>query len=525
MSSRTLLYVVSGLTAAAIVAGALVYGFVVRPKFDQSAAAPTPTAAPQASSSPAAASTPSAMASAAPSAPKPSSAAAPAAISTPAFDVVRIEPSGDAVVAGRAAPNAAIVLSDGDKPIGEAAADFAGEFVILPPTLSPGSHSLRLSAKVGAAAPLLSDVYVAEVAGAGVAAKPATPTPTALAATTPAPMVAAAKPMAPASSAASASPTALASPAALPSPAALASKPSAVPTPPAASVVVAPSPAASAAGEIVVGSVRAVDPAGLEAEGSAPPGAKVQLRLNDTLLAEAVAGPDGKWSLTIQRGLTPGDYVLEAEIVDSAGARVAHVDAPFIYPRREVAAVAAATPQASPSPAAAPSPSQVAALPASSPSQTAAPLASTPQASPAAVASAPVAPASAAPAPEPTPTASLAAPAPVAEPSSPVAAATPAAAPAAALAATPAPPTAVAEPTTPPPAAETPVATTAHPVVAEVRTVTVAKGDNLWDLARHFYGDGLRYADLYTANSAQIHDPNLIFVGQIFVVPQAAVAK
>ncbi len=530
MSSRTLLYVVRGI-AAAIIAAVAVYVFMLKSKLDEAGSAPTPAAV-------AAAPTPSAAASpVAPSAPTPApatAAAAPAPVATPAFDVVRIEPSGDTVVAGRAAPNAAIVLNDGDHQIGEATADFSGEFVILPPTLSPGSHPLRLSAKVGGAPPLVSDVYVAEVTGAAVVAKPsasvavaavpaapaalasAAPTPTAVAAATPTPAVASPPPQT------------------LPAPpkVVVAARPTTPASPPAA----APSPAASAAGEIVVASVRAVDPAGLEAEGSAPPGANIRLRLNDTLLAEAVAGPDGKWSLTIQRGLTPGDYVLQAEIVDAAGAKVAHADAPFVYPQREAAAIVAA-PQASPSPAATPqaSPSQVAAAPAAaplasapqvaapqaSPSQAAAPLAS-PPATPAAVASARSLAANATPAAEPTPTASVAALAPTPTPSSP--AATPAPAASATVAAPPAPPTTTAEPASTP-VAEAPVATTAHPVVAEVRTLTVVKGDNLWDLARHFYGDGLRYADLYSANSTQIHDPNLIYVGQIFVVPQAAPAK
>ena len=56
--------------------------------------------------------------------------------------------------------------------------------------------------------------------------------------------------------------------------------------------------------------------------------------------------------------------------------------------------------------------------------------------------------------------------------------------------------------------------------VAEIRAATVVKGDNLWDLARHYYGDGLRYADIYHANENQIRNPNLIFIGQVFVVPQ-----
>jgi nucleoid-associated protein YgaU len=66
---------------------------------------------------------------------------------------------------------------------------------------------------------------------------------------------------------------------------------------------------------------------------------------------------------------------------------------------------------------------------------------------------------------------------------------------------------------------ETPVASPAHAVVAEVRTVTVVYGDNLWDLAIKYYGDGLRYADIFSANVSKIRNPNLIYIGQIFVVP------
>jgi nucleoid-associated protein YgaU len=60
-----------------------------------------------------------------------------------------------------------------------------------------------------------------------------------------------------------------------------------------------------------------------------------------------------------------------------------------------------------------------------------------------------------------------------------------------------------------------------HAVVADVRTTVVARGDNLWDLARKFYGDGMRYSDIYLANAAAIRKPSLIYIGQIFVVPSA----
>ncbi len=50
--------------------------------------------------------------------------------------------------------------------------------------------------------------------------------------------------------------------------------------------------------------------------------------------------------------------------------------------------------------------------------------------------------------------------------------------------------------------------------------VVITPGDNLWLIARHVYGQGTMYTLIYTANSSQIHDPNLIFPGQSFVLPR-----
>ena len=45
-------------------------------------------------------------------------------------------------------------------------------------------------------------------------------------------------------------------------------------------------------------------------------------------------------------------------------------------------------------------------------------------------------------------------------------------------------------------------------------------GDYLWRIARERYGTGFQYTQIYAANRAQIRDPDLIFPGQIFVVPK-----
>src|SRR6266542_191615 len=44
----------------------------------------------------------------------------------PSFDIVKVDPSGQAVIAGRAAPGARVRVLDGDTPIGEATADARG---------------------------------------------------------------------------------------------------------------------------------------------------------------------------------------------------------------------------------------------------------------------------------------------------------------------------------------------------------------------------------------------------------------
>ncbi|MGH6622142.1 MAG: hypothetical protein ACREF6_21555, partial [Alphaproteobacteria bacterium] len=66
----------------------------------------------------------------------------------PTFDVVRVEPDGSAVIAGRAAPGSEITLNSGEKEIGKAKADQSGEWVLVPAQpLSPGSANLSVAAR------------------------------------------------------------------------------------------------------------------------------------------------------------------------------------------------------------------------------------------------------------------------------------------------------------------------------------------------------------------------------------------
>ena len=66
----------------------------------------------------------------------------------PSFDIVRINPRGNAVIAGRAKPNSQVTVFDDGKEIGTVIADSRGEWVLLPQDpLPPGSRELTLSSK------------------------------------------------------------------------------------------------------------------------------------------------------------------------------------------------------------------------------------------------------------------------------------------------------------------------------------------------------------------------------------------
>ena len=51
------------------------------------------------------------------------------------------------------------------------------------------------------------------------------------------------------------------------------------------------------------------------------------------------------------------------------------------------------------------------------------------------------------------------------------------------------------------------------------RTYTVVRGDCLWNIAKRFYGNGSQYMKIYNANRDKIKKPNLIYPGQVFVIP------
>jgi hypothetical protein len=65
---------------------------------------------------------------------------------SPVFDIVRIEPGGDAVIAGRSVPGATVALLRDGVIQDKATANGSGQFVMTPPRLPPGRHELTLVA-------------------------------------------------------------------------------------------------------------------------------------------------------------------------------------------------------------------------------------------------------------------------------------------------------------------------------------------------------------------------------------------
>jgi len=78
-------------------------------------------------------------------------------------------------------------------------------------------------------------------------------------------------------------------------------------------------------------------------------------------------------------------------------------------------------------------------------------------------------------------------------------------------------------PTSDSPAAEPPLrtvdASSSPRVIPSVRLVTVQPGYTLWGISRRNYGRGILYIRIYEANLDRIRNPHLIYPGQIFTIP------
>jgi len=230
----------------------------------------------------------------------PSAPAEPEAVAgpvKPSFDIVRVRPTGETVIAGRAAPGATVTITDNGKPLGTAVANSNGEWVFLPSgPLAPGSHELSLSVEQPDGPPLLSeDIVLAVVpeANTDIAGRTVSETGEALT------MI--------------------------------------VPREGAGSIVLqAPNAtpgnadaAAPRSGDLALDSIDYDEKGRVVIGGRAPVGAEVRVYLDNALIGRAVVGPEGRWSLTPEAPVADGLHQLRVDQVTPSGAVVARVESPF----------------------------------------------------------------------------------------------------------------------------------------------------------------------------------------------------
>ncbi len=321
----------------------------------------------------------------------------------PSFDIVRVEPSGETVMAGRAAPGAEVTVLDGEETLGTVQADETGEWVFIPEKpLAPGAHELGLSATnpdgggtaeatASAQVPEPSETQLAEGTGA-------TPQPEAQPEPEPESQPEPAAPrvesedvvvvVVPELQVAEAG-----------APEAEPEQPIAMLMPRAGEgatrVLQQPGEPGLVDRDLVLNAVDYDDTGRVVISGQAPAGAVIVVYLNNQLIGRVVTDADGHWQLIPASRVAPGLHTLRVDRVDAAGQVVARVETPFAR------------------------------------------------------------------------------------------------------------------------------STVLTSLADKDSFVVVQPGNSLWRIARRNYGEGLRYTVIYQANESQIPHPDLIYPGQVFVVPPA----
>lgn len=246
-------------------------------------------------------------------------AAAPAAPEPirPSFDVVRINPKGDAVIAGRAEPDSQVTVMDGGRVVGTVTADRRGEWVLLPSEpLPPGERELSLSSKLDDRDAVASDRVVMLVVPAPGDAKPQS-TP----ANSPAPP--------------STGSIALLVPRDQPGQSVLLQSPSAATSAGTADKPPTERPAAEKLAPTGSAAAVAIDIIDYTAEGHVviggrgEPGALLQAYLDNRGVGSAQGNAQGLWRLEPESAIAPGNYTLRVDQLDAKGKVTARAEIPF----------------------------------------------------------------------------------------------------------------------------------------------------------------------------------------------------
>jgi hypothetical protein len=217
-------------------------------------------------------------------------AKASAVVEKPSFDIVRVSPRGDTVIAGRAQPNAEITVMKGGETIGRVQADKRGEWVLIPETsIQSGTHILTIASRRADGTEVTSDQSVVIVVPEGKTdiADMKTETPGGVVAVV---------------------------------------VPKENNTPP----LVLQTPGGVGEAEL---SLNVIDygssGTNLWLSGRAPDGSEVRVYLDDKFVGRSIAEDDGVWRVNPRAQILPGLYRMRVDRVDNAGKVIGRVELPF----------------------------------------------------------------------------------------------------------------------------------------------------------------------------------------------------
>jgi len=211
-------------------------------------------------------------------------------IASPSFDVVRITPDGNAVIAGRAQPRDKVTIMDNGQPIGDVQADARGEWVYVPDKpFTPGTRKLSLLSSSGNSEPAGSaDVVVLVVPqpAKGVAGRPSSEPPRQ----------------------------------------ALALK---LPKPGGASILLQKPSGVSSLDQLSVDTIDYNEKGQLLLSGQAKASSRIFAYLDNQFIGRTLAGDDRVWRLKPDRAVSPGIYTLRVDHVGPAGKVISRISMPF----------------------------------------------------------------------------------------------------------------------------------------------------------------------------------------------------
>lgn len=403
----------------------------------------------------------------------------------PVFDLLRVEPNGDMVVAGVSSPGAEMELVAGTKTLTKTTANANGEFVaILDEALNPGDYEIVLRSTDSNGVVMTSAetaiVSIPDVGSDEVIALVEAPGEPSRLITIPqeAPATAAAE-----SNNNEIRDTELASSESGSDQSVTSSDEAAVETAkvePASEPVEEAAPqTASAEKRIRIEAVE-IDGPTVFVAGAAEPGTKLRVYANEILLGDTQASGQGRFLIEVNKDLPVGDYIIRADALSNNGAEVVmRAAVPFTRSAGEKLA-AVAVPATTRLPNAAPKIEQEAAV-----EQTADTAAvsgidnagtqATNEAQPQAAA-----------------TDTEVASAGSEEQNS----------------------------------AQTSGAGILEQPLRQVEnSVVIRRGDTLWHISKRVYGQGIKYTTIYKANNEQIRDPDMIWPGQVFALPEEGAAS